>query len=93
MIMYSDGNSISTFEENLIHFNEHQNKITKDSIKKIVGMEVNDVSLYKNALMHKSLYKITETSNERLEFLGDSVVNLIVADTYIGNIQMRMRDF
>lgn len=78
--MYSDGNSISTYEENVIHFNEHQNKITKDSIKKIVGMEVNNISLYKNALMHKSLYKITETSNERLEFLGDSVVNLIVAE-------------
>ena len=42
-------------------------------------MEVKDVSLYKNALMHKSLYKITETSNERLEFLGDSVLSAVIA--------------
>lgn len=70
----------SIFEDNLSHYREKSSQITKNVIEKMIGMEIHNLSLYKNALVHKSLYKLTQTSNERLEFLGDSVVNLIVAE-------------
>lgn len=70
----------SSFEDNLQHFNNNHKKITKHAIENIVKTKIKNIDIYKNALMHKSLFKITELSNERLEFLGDSVVNLVVAD-------------
>lgn len=53
-------------------------------IKAILGVTPKDVALYKLALRHSSAYpfrkKKGERNNERLEFLGDSVLDLIVAE-------------
>ena len=56
----------------------------KLSIKNIIGISPKNVSLYIQAFRHNSVAKeIKEglkNSNERLEFLGDSVLNTIIAD-------------
>lgn len=54
------------------------------NIKGITGYWPKEVALYKLALRHASAYpfrkKKGERNNERLEFLGDAVIDLVVAD-------------
>lgn len=54
---------------------------TRDDVENLLGMKIRDLSLYQQALLHKSAVKIYNASQsyERLEFIGDSVLNLIVA--------------
>ena len=47
------------------------------AINFILGYKTSKPELYKLALLHKSIK--TEESNERLEFLGDAILGLIVA--------------
>ena len=67
--------------------------ITREEIQEILGMKVKNVTHYQRALVHKSIYKAVKRytgekpiqeyliqHNERLEFLGDSVLGLIVAN-------------
>ena len=57
-----------------------QNKEDKELIRAIdfiLGYKTNKPELYKLALLHKSIK--SEESNERLEFLGDAILGLIVA--------------
>ena len=51
-------------------------------IEKIINYNFNDKELLKRAFIHKSYYSGRKDSenNERLEFLGDSVINLIVTE-------------
>jgi len=54
-------------------------------IQKILGLEFNDLDLFKRALTHRSFLNENKEwrkigHNERLEFLGDSVLGLIVAE-------------
>ena len=50
----------------------------------ILGFVPRDISLYNQALMHKSITQRTDQgrpiNNERLEFLGDAILDAIVAD-------------
>lgn len=56
----------------------------EENIKKIVdklGIEVNDISLYVTAFTHQSYaneHKVQ--SNERLEYLGDAILDFLVAE-------------
>jgi ribonuclease III len=54
------------------------------SLKNLLGFKPKNLSLYRLALLHSSVAKKSNngvvSSNERLEFLGDSLVNTIVAD-------------
>jgi ribonuclease-3 len=54
------------------------------SLKNVLGFYPDNISLYKLALRHssaaKSIRKGVKDSNERLEFLGDSVIGTVVAD-------------
>lgn len=63
--------------------------INKEQIEKIAGRKINKVGLYQKALVHKSVQGVVsktegficeymKTSNERLEFLGDSILGTIV---------------
>jgi len=47
------------------------------SLQKKIGAKFNDVSLLEQALTHRS---IGHSNNERLEFLGDSILGFIIAD-------------
>ena len=46
-------------------------------LRETLGLEVEDTSLFRAALTHRSA---DGENNERLEFLGDSVLNLVVAE-------------
>lgn len=53
------------------------------SVQLAIGWEFNDNQLLRDALTHRSFLNETDEdrpSNERLEFLGDSVLGLIVTD-------------
>ncbi len=53
-------------------------------LKEIIGFFPVKIDLYKQALMHKSIMKRNEKgkpiNNERLEFLGDAVLDAVVGD-------------
>jgi len=54
------------------------------AFKKISGYFPNNISYYEEALLHKSSYRECQQgvyrNNERLEFLGDAILNAVVAD-------------
>lgn len=58
------------------------NNVTKQIIESILKFEISEIDIYQNAFIHKSALKNIENaeSNERLEFLGDSVLSIIVAE-------------
>ena len=52
-------------------------------LEKIIGSQIDDRNIYVEALIHRSFLEENERftfSNERLEFLGDSVLNLIIGE-------------
>jgi ribonuclease-3 len=51
----------------------------------IIGYRFKDISKLKESLTHSSLQ--SEIDNERLEFLGDAVLNLIITDFLINNFR------
>ena len=53
--------------------------IQRRDLEKLVGTKVNDINIYQTAFVHKSALSETITEcNERLEFIGDSVLSLVV---------------
>lgn len=57
--------------------------MTIKSLSKKLGIKFNDISLLKRALTHRSYLnenRDVDKNNERLEFLGDAVLELIVSD-------------
>ena len=54
---------------------------TRDEIEKIVGFRIRNLGLYQESFIHKSAVKLYNVarSNERMEFIGDSVLNLVIA--------------
>jgi ribonuclease III len=49
-------------------------------VSSLVGFEFHDLELLRNALTHSSAKTSRHPSNERMEFLGDAVLGLIVSD-------------
>lgn len=65
-------------------FNEMNKSITREDINKITGFNPINVLYYQKAFIHKSVLRFITDENlnssyERYEFLGDSVLNLIIA--------------
>lgn len=60
---------------------EFQELCTREEIEYLLGMRVRTLAYYQEALLHKSAVKLygATRSNERLEFIGDSVLNLVIA--------------
>jgi len=54
---------------------------TRDEIESITRFRIRNLKLYQEAFIHKSAVKLlsAKRSNERLEFIGDSVLNLVIA--------------
>lgn len=68
-----------------MNFNKRNTTITREDINSITGTKPINVSYYQQAFVHKSVLRFIEgKSYERYEFLGDSIVNLVVAK-YIFN--------
>ena len=61
------------------HMVDENRNIRREIIEALVGFSVCDLSLYTQAFMHKSAVHVygSKHSFERLEFMGDSVVNLM----------------
>ena len=59
-------------------------KQIRSYFKNIFGFRVRHIGLFRKALLHKSATEVSafggKENNERLEFLGDAVLGLIVAD-------------
>ena len=55
--------------------------IKTKQLEKKIGIKINNSSIFRNALTHKSANKIN--NNERLEFLGDRVIGLIISKKLI----------
>jgi len=57
--------------------------VSRDDIESLVGQSVGTLSLYRRALTHRSLLRGEPDqhlkSNERLEFLGDALIDLVVS--------------
>lgn len=65
---------------------ELQNKIK--SLEPVLGFVIENESVYLKALTHRSFLELhpeLEKSNERLEFLGDSILSMIVAEYLFTN--------
>ncbi len=74
---------ISQNKKKTLYLEEDINRIER--IEKILGTKVNDCQLYLEALTHRSSTILKNSkakfhSNERLEFLGDSVLNLVIGE-------------
>ena len=52
--------------------------ISNTKVESILGSKIKDIKLYQQAFTHKSSIENSNESNERLEFIGDSVLSLIV---------------
>lgn len=52
----------------------------KKKLAEVLGYKPKDVAPYLQAFNHKSANKGIESNNERLEFLGDSVLDLVVSE-------------
>ena len=63
----------------------------------ILGFYPHDISLYKQALLHKSLGRRNEKgrpqNNERLEFLGDAVLSSVVGDIVYRHFEGKREGF
>ena len=80
-------------EEDLATHDFSKPHVSREEIQQILQVKIKNVSYYQRALVHKSIYKSVKRysapeplqeylsqHNERLEFLGDSVLGLIVAN-------------
>jgi len=67
------------------------------ALKRILGFFPNDISFYEEALLHKSSSERnlhgTYRNNERLEFLGDAILDAVVADIVFNNFKNQDEGF
>ena len=59
-------------------------QVPRSEVEQLVGRSVHDLSLYRRALTHRSLLRVYPEqpleSNERLEFLGDALLDLFISE-------------
>lgn len=59
-------------------------QVSRPRVEQLVGRPVADLSLYRRALTHRSLLRVHPEhaleSNERLEFLGDALLDVLVGE-------------
>ena len=67
------------------------------SLYKILGFYPHNIELYKQALLHKSVGKRNEKgrpqNNERLEFLGDAILDAVVGDIVFRHFEGKREGF
>jgi ribonuclease-3 len=83
---------LKQIEDDLATHDFSKPHVTREDIQVMLKMKVKNITHYQRALVHKSIYKAVKRyqgdniqeyllqHNERLEFLGDSVLSLIVAN-------------
>jgi ribonuclease-3 len=77
------GEPVRTFERGVVDASGRDDNLR--ALEHKLGYHFEDVGLLRNALLHRSHIHVTgqdrESSNERLEFLGDAVLGLVVNET------------
>lgn len=80
-----------------IKFPFHKEKELYRSFFKMLGFYPHDLKYYKQAMMHKSMSIKNENgrplNNERLEFLGDAILDAVVGDIVYQNFQGKREGF
>lgn len=83
---------LNQIEDDLATHDFSKPHVTREEIQALLKMKVKNISYYQRALVHKSIYKAVKRytgdnmqeylrqHNERMEFLGDSVLSLVVAN-------------
>ena len=75
----------------------HKDKELYSSLYSIIGFYPHNIELYKLALMHKSIAKRNAkgkpVNNERLEFLGDAILDAIVGDIVYRHFEGKCEGF
>ena len=66
-------------------FQNKKDKQTRADIKQLIGFKPKNLQLYKKAFRHLSAseniqYTSQKNSNERLEYLGDAVLDMVIAE-------------
>jgi ribonuclease-3 len=56
-------------------YKKHSDPSFKKQLKGVLGYTPGNLSLYKTALTHRSVKDNSDENNERLEYLGDAVLN------------------
>jgi len=78
--------SLLTSKSKLVNYPQNFAKILTEKLsrlEKLIGYKIKDPTFYIKALTHRSYSEFIEfnlRSNERLEFLGDAVLNLVIAE-------------
>ena len=54
--------------------------MNNEELEKIIGYKFNDIKLLKESLTHSSFKNQNNTNQERLEFLGDRVLGLVISE-------------
>ena len=85
------------FITNRIRLFPRKKKESYFALNKILGFFPKDISLYEEALLHKSSSKENPNgryrNNERLEFLGDAVLDAVIADIVYKTFKNRNEGF
>jgi ribonuclease-3 len=81
-----------------LRFLFHPKKNTYFALRKILGFFPNNILFYEEALLHKSSSRGNGAygrykNNERLEFLGDAILNAIIADIVYKKFKNRNEGF
>jgi len=83
---------LKQIEDDLATHDFSKPHVSREDIQDLLGMKIKNVGYYQRALVHKSIYKAVkrypsenlqeylQQHNERMEFLGDSVLSLIIAN-------------
>jgi ribonuclease III len=71
-------------------------KITKQEVDTLVGTKTKDITLYQRAFTHKSAlkqYENCDSSNETLEFMGDSVLGFVITKFLFDKFEKNQEGF
>lgn len=68
------------FLQRLLNYVSPQDPLYIGRLRELLGFMPSNISIYRLAFKHSSKSLETHTSNERLEYLGDSVLGAIVAE-------------
>lgn len=76
-------------------FNDNNIEIKREDINRITGFNPINVLLYQQAFIHKSVLRFIDVfdSYERYEFLGDSVLSLVIAKFLINKYKDKEEGF
>ena len=80
-----------------LHFSFSDEKELRRALYEILGFYPHDINYYKQALLHKSVAKRNAkgrpVNNERLEFLGDAILDAVVGDIVYRHFEGKREGF